>query len=903
MKRPFVALGMIVLFLLAAAVVSAQERGSVRGVVRDQDGSAIEGANVTIAGSLLPLGREFVTRRDGVFLFQALPPGNYTLLITHPQMMDYTSDVIVALDRQTPVNVTMFAVGRVEEEITVMAASPIVDLRSTSISASWHKELVEKLPMGRSYASLFQLAPGVADNQGFAPNAGGNKQDNVYLYDGSNITNPLFGYLGANFSELDVQEVNIKRGGISAEFGRAAGMVTNAITKSGSNTISGSMRFIFEPADFTSGFRDPNIITKFNQYQPAIGVGGPLIKDKLFLYLSGSLPYSLTTGRVNNLGPVPDSKRTSAEFFGKITANPHRAHLLTLSVRNNDYTSLNSGIGVNAHPSVAANNEGLNRIIYGSWVWTISQNTILETRYNHVNENSKSVPITELGYRPTFDIDNLPAMGYFRTTADYLVGGATASGQFVGGASEYNTQNFFRDELKFVLSHYMDFSGHSHVLKAGFAYDDGGEYLDRVANGWGSITVATYLAQPVFRAAYYSDQPPQDSRGRTYSIFVQDTATIGERLTLTAGVLLNRDEFSAKTAAEKNTFLKFNFDQEIQPRIGFTFTLDPNAGDKIYANWGRYNNMDNRSLARAAAPIRIFLSDAYFLRSDGTLVADLPRAAETGKVILPDVKPTYTDEIVAGYSRPFGRVWSIEVWGQYRTMKNIIEDFPTRNRETSPSQYVYGNLNGQTIQYGENPAFENSLAIRKYQAASFELKKQYSENWSVNLMYTWSRLEGNWDLDYAAGALFYASSALEDGPGLYVSDPNRYGLMMGNRTHVFKFFGAWEFYKNFTLGWFSRVQSGMPWEARGLDYVNSYRRYLEPAGSNTLKTWANLDLQMSHTVHIGGRFYYVIEARFMNIFNTQTALTIDQRAEQPTFQNPTSYAPPRKFALSIHVNF
>jgi len=900
MKKAIIVIGMVALFLAAAA---AQERGSIRGVVKDQDGNALEGARATVVGSLLPQGREFATGRDGVFLFQALPPGYYTLLVTHAQMMDYTSDVIVALDRQTGINVVMSAVGRVQEEITVMAASPVVDLKSTSISASWHKDLVEKLPMGRSYASLFQLAPGVADNRDFAPNAGGNKQDNVYLYDGSNVTNPLFGYLGANFSEFDIQEVNIKRGGISAEFGRAAGMVTNAITKSGSNTVSGSVRFIFEPAGFTAGFVDPNIITKYNQYQPSVGLGGPILKDKLFWYVSGNLPYSKTTGRINNLGPVPDSKTTSREFFGKITANPHKAHTISLSVRNNSYTSVNSGIGVNDHPSVASDDKGLNRIIYGSWVWTISQNTVLETRFNHVNENFKSEPITELGYRPAFDINNLPAMGYFRTTADYLVGGATASGQFVGGAQMYNRQDFYRDEFKFVLSHYADFKGHSHVFKAGFSYDDGGEYLDRIANGWGLITVTTYLTQPVFRAAYYSEQPFQDSRGRTYSIFAQDTATIGERLTLTAGILLNRDEFSAKTAGEKNTFLKFNFDQEIQPRLGFTFALDPQAGDKLYANWGRYNNMDNRSLSRAAAPIRIFLSDAYFLRSDGTLIADLPRTAETGKVILPGVKPTYTDEILGGYSRPLGRVWSVEVWGQYRSMKNIIEDFPTLNRETSPSQYVYANLNGQTISYLENPPFEAGKARRVYKAVNFELKKQYADRWSMTFMYTWSRLEGNWDLDYAGSALFYASSALEDGPGLYVSDPNRNGLLIGHRAHVLKFFGAWEFFKNFTLGWFGRVQSGRPWEERGLDYVNSYRRYLEPAGSNTLASWPNLDLQVSYAIPMSGKLQGVVEARFMNLFNTQTALAIDQRADQPTFMDPTSYAPPRKFALSFHVNF
>ncbi len=899
--------------LIGTSMLSAQERGSVRGVAKSAEGKILENATVKIAGKYLPAGREFVTGQDGVFLFQALPPGSYMLSITHLEMLDFEIEVIVSIDKQTQVTVAMTPIGKIAEEVTVTAATPVIDLKSTEISSNWQNTLVEKLPLGRSYASLFQLAPGVADNRDFAPNAGGNKQDNVYLYDGSNITNPFFGYLGANFSELDIQEVNIKRGGISAEFGRATGMVTNAITKSGSNQISGSFRFIFEPHGFTGTFRDKSIITKYDTYRPALGVGGPLIKDKLWWYLSASIPYSKTTGRINNLGSVPDSKTTGSELFVKLSSNPFKAHMFSVSFRNNDYTSKNAGIGVNDAPSVATDGEGMERIIYGSWVWTISQSTLLEAKYDHVNENYKSVPITALGYQPKFDPANLPAMGYFQTAAGYIFAPATLSGKYVGGASEYNTQNFFRDEVKFTLSQYLDFRGHSHVLKAGFGYDDGGEWYERLANGWGSIIVTTYAGQKAFRARYYSKQNPQDSRGRTYSIFFQDTATIGERLTLTLGLLLNRDEFSVKTAT-KNTFLTFNFDQEIQPRIGFTYMLDQKAGDKLYANWGRYNNMDNKSLARAWAPVRIYRNDAYF-DTAGVLLADAPQAAETGKVVLPDLKPTYTDELIAGYSRPITRLWTVEVWGQYRTMKHMLEDYPTLNRDSGLAmKYVGGNLDGQTITYAGLPAdiqakllpfpdFVASKAWRKYTALSLEVKRQYADRWSLTAMYTWSRLEGNWDLDYAAGtALNYASSYLEDAPGLYVNDPLREGIMMGDRTHVFKLFGTWEFYKRTTLGVYWRVQSGRPWESRGRDAYGNYYRYVEKAGSHRLSTWGNLDAQVSHAIPLG-RFSGVVEFRATNVFDTQTVMSIDQRSDQPTFINATSYVSPRKFALSFYLNF
>jgi len=907
-------MGFILIFLVGLAGLTAQERGSITGIVKSPDGTPVVGAVVKIVSDLLPAGRTFTTGKDGQFRFPSIPPATYVLTASHPDLtpINEKEEVIVGLGRSAQVTVIMVAVGKLAEQVTVTARSPVVDLKSTEVSANWQKQIVEKLPLGRSYASLWQLAPGVADNRDFAPNAGGNKQDNVFMYDGSNITNPFFGTLGANFSELDIAEINIKRGAISAEFGRAAGMVTNAITRSGTNVFSGSFRLVAEPSGFTWKSKDPTIVTKYNRYNPALSLGGPILKDKLWFYTSANIPRSTTTGRINNLGAVPDAQSKENEFFFKLSANPHPNHLITASIRNNDYKDEKAGVGVNDHPDVAVTGNGLSRIIYLSWAWTISQSTLLEVKYDHVNEDYKSVPNKSFGYQPTFDPTHPELMGYFQTAAEFsTVGGANKSGQYVGAASEYNTQNFFRDELKFVLSQYLDFSGHSHLIKAGFGFDDGGEYLEREANGWGSIIYyptgsSTYdpLKRPGFRARYYPRQDPQDSRGRTYSLFVQDTISIGERLTFTLGLLANRDEFSTKTAGEKKTFLKFDFDKEIQPRIGFTYMIDRKAGDKLYANWGRYNNMDNRSLARAAAPLRVYRQDAYFLLSDGSKVYDVPQASETGKVILPGIKPTYSDEFVIGYSRPFLNYWSIEVWGQYRDVKHVIEDYPTVNRLTSPSSFVYGNLDGTLKDINGNVVATGVTARRHYKALSFELKKQWSDRWSLAAMYTYSRLFGNWDLDYSPGtSLFYASSYIEDAPGLYIEDGLRGGNLSGDRTHIFKLFGTWEFYKNLTLGGYLRIQSGRPWEARAKDYYGNYYNYIEKAGSNRLDTWTNLDLQVSYAIPLGGRFQGIIEARMMNLFDAQTVMSIDARSDQPTFKNATSFASPRKFALTFYVNF
>lgn len=914
--KSFILISMVLLIGSFAFSQAVGTMGSVSGVVKNVETlKPLENATVRIFGELLPAGRNYVTTENGIFRFAGLLPGKYTLKVTHSEMMDFEIEVTVALDKETQVEALMLPIGVVREEIVVTAVAPLVDVKSTEISTNIEASTIRNLPLGRTYASLIALAPGVA---GGRLNAGGNQQDNIFLYDGSNVTNPFFANLFSNFSELDIQEVNIKRGAISAEFGRAVGMVTNAVTKSGTNTLSGSFRFVAEPYNWRAEPKDPQLYAKTTSLTPAIGVGGPLIKDRVWWYISGNIPSSKTVERKNLLGDVPESKYSTTELFVKLSANPHPKHLFIASFRNSDSLGRNAGIGDYDHPSTATNADSLGRIIYLSWTWSITPTTYLEVKYDHVENNNTAVPVTELGYKPPFDVNNLTKMGYFNNRTGFIPGQPLG---YLGGASMYNTQNFKRDEIKLVFSKYFDFKGHSHLLKAGFGYDNGTEELDRKANGWGSL----WVSGGRIYAQYYPEGSYQDSTGRTYSVFLQDTVTIGERLNLYLGVLLNRDEYLT-FGENKFSFtdkeyislpksqwpirdgkLQFGFGDEIQPRLGFTYVIDKKAGDKLYANYGRYYAMENRSIARAAAPKRIYYMTAQFDLT-GRFLTESPQAATTGKVILSDIKPTYQDEYVFGYSRPiFGKKWALDVWGQYRNVKNVIEDYPSKNYGTwlPPSEFVYGNI---------------PHAYRKYRALTLQLQKPFADKWSLLAMYTWSRLEGNWDLDYAE-SLFYQSSALDDAGGLYTNDPNRDGILLGDRTHIFKLFATWEFFKRTTLGGYLRIQSGAPWQAQGRAYrawgYTGYRTYLEKAGSRRLDPWTNLDLQLSHTIPLG-RFSGVIEARIMNLFDAQTVLSVDPVQyldytlvggqpqwinPNPNFGNPTSYASPRRFALTFYINF
>lgn len=892
--RPLLRLACALGVSLGLAVPAlADETGSISGTVFDSSGTVVADATVTVRGDRLPAGRAVITGQNGQYTFLRLLPGAYVVEVEKPGLGRAARPVIVEVDTDTQVELVIGL--EVQETLEVVGAiTPVVDLKSTEVNFNFKADQIQDLPLSRSYAGLFQLVPGVADNNSFAPNGGGSRQDNTYLIDGVNITNPGFGYLSTEVNEFDIEEFNIKRGAITAEFGRASGFVTNAVTRSGSNTLRGAFRFEMIPKAWVAEPEDPTLRETADRWVPAFYLGGPLVRDKAFWYGSGRFARASTTDRVNRVGPVPDRKDRTDEWFGKITAQPTPSHSINVGYRHRPTTVDYAGIGNNESPAVATNNEGTNRIASASWTWFAAARSVVDVKYVHLTEANESVATTDLGFRPAWDPANLAAMGYYYDASqDAYVGGAPY---------RLDRSNYTRDEVKAAYTQFLDLGATSHQIKAGFGFEESKEDLTRRSNGWGIVSVVQGGAQ--VNANYYPEQPSQLSPARTYSLFVQDDITIGSRLTINAGLLVNRDEF-AQEIETRNTFLTFGFGQELQPRLGVNYQLRQTAGDKVYANYGRYFNLDMKSSARSLAPLRLYTNDATF-DAAGNLLSDVPRASTTGKVIATDIDPPYIDEYLAGYATPLMGTWSLDVFFMYRDASDFIEDYP---RTLPASDFIYDNV----------PA-----ADRRYRALTVELSRRLADGWSLSTSYSVSKLYGNFDLDYSTGAIFNTSSALQDGPGLFVEDEFRYGPLSQDRAHVFKAFATWVPTDRLTFGGYLRVQSGTPWEARGRDWYNGYRRYLEPAGTNRNDVWPNVDFLASYRIPLGARANAGLEARVLNLFNNQTALSRDSRQyldgrirnfsappylvqgttqPNPDYGRPTGYAPPRRLLVTVFVSF
>ncbi len=928
-------------WLVASA--RAADTGTVSGAVFDQNGTAVPEATVRIAGDRLPVGRTVQTDANGVYQFEYLPAGDYTIEVEKAGIGSAKRAAAVALGKDTQVDMVIGLT--VTEELTVVAANPVVDVRSTEVSFNFKTETLHSLPLERSYRGLFQLIPGVADNRSrVGPAAGSDRQGNTYLMDGANISNPAFGTLATEVNELDIAEVNVKRAGISAEFGRASGVVINAVSRSGSNRLSGIGRLdwlsenlvaqyslpdeLIDAGVRPGTFRDPLLTTETG---PAIGIGGPVVKDHIFFY--GSAKYFRETkwDRVNKVGTsLPDEVRTGPEFYGKLTATPVSSHQLTVSVRERPMQIDNFGLDSNTAPTVAVATDNGARIATADWAHFMSAGSSVNVRYLYMKENNQDVPVVDLGDLPPFNPGNLAAMGQYMDPAQ---------ANLTIGASQFTAiQNYRRHEVRATFSQFFDVGRSSHVLKAGFGYEFGEEMYNRIANGWGIIANVNQSGVPALRTRYFTPQEPQFGQGRTHSLFVQDTIAVANRTSVNLGLLLTRDQFSQtlegsggcpQTIALRGgpavyesrgstcDFLRFGFGDEIQPRLGISYEVRDGKGDKAYANWGRYYNLDQKSSARSLAPHRVFQTQTIFDLA-GNVLSDGPLASTTGKTIDPDLQPIYTDEILVGYAMPFAGIYSIDVFFMNRSMNNFIEDVPSRVNGTAPDSGPFVAANLPCVRLA---SCQSADARRTYRAVTVDVARRLANNLTSDVSYTWSRFEGNYDLDFAPVTAFNTSSFVQDGPGTNVEDPNRFGPLFEDRPHVFKIFASYAATSRVTTAGYLRVQSGTPWGARARDWEGAVLNYLEPAGSHRNPTWVNLDLMGTYRLPLNSRTSLSFEARVLNVFNNQTQLSTDAQQyldlrqiqtppyfapyqqPNPFFATGNSFAPPRRLYLAVVANF
>ncbi|MBI4477881.1 MAG: carboxypeptidase regulatory-like domain-containing protein, partial [Acidobacteria bacterium] len=305
-RRVGVCLALAAVMICAGAARAQEITGTVTGTVKDESGAVIPGATVTLRNLDTSDVKTLVTDSSGVYVFPLLLVGHYEVTVELPGFRKFVrSGLDVHANDRIRVDATLVA-GAIEETVTVVGASPVVQTESSDVSTLINATQVAHMPLnGRNIISLVQMQPGVASNLPGTLGVGLQSLQLVYvngqrasqnnwMIDGAD-NNDAGSNLGLiNYVNVDtVAEVKILRANYNAEFGRSGGGQISVVTKSGSNAVNGSLfeflrndafdaRNIFSFIDFDGdGKADPAPL-RYNNFGGT--VGGPIQRDRLFFF-------------------------------------------------------------------------------------------------------------------------------------------------------------------------------------------------------------------------------------------------------------------------------------------------------------------------------------------------------------------------------------------------------------------------------------------------------------------------------------------------------------------------------------------------------------------------------------------------------------------------------------------
>lgn len=969
MRHKFVSLAVMAV-LLAPMAAFAQQTGTLVGRVVDGTGLALPGVTVEATSPSLPADRVTVTGAAGDYRLAALPPGTYVLTFTLSGMQTATRNAQVQLGQDTSVNVTL-SVSGVAETVTVTATTTYVDTSTATIKSGVSATQIAALPVGQEYRDLIRLIPGVqfTADQVRGPSAGGSGQDNVYQFDGVNVTLPLFGTLSAEPSSHDIAQVTTVKGGARAiDFDRSGGFTIDSISKSGTSQFSGELSYKLQTAGMAADLNNQSL-SQYNQDQSWItgNLGGPLLPGKAFFYGSYYRPEFSRENRANVYGPLPQFERVRNEYFGKVTLTPVRDLLINVSYRDSRREDTSNLFGSTATATTGTGEAAEQRITTAEGSWILGRGLLTGKYTRFANESSSrpdnlssATPSDAIGAMlniaaidtqgqvslPT-PISTNPAFNAFLQPYINQFGYVNASGARVGGAtfgfaSQFNIQDFYRDNIQFAYNISLG-SNVTHEIHVGYQWYQDSEELVRSSNGWGNISLiggrTSTAGQPIFFTARYQRQsagfPAIVSEYQSQSIEFNDMIRWGN-WTFNVGVIASNDTLFGQGLREDSSALsgyvsapgnRYNmyelpFSKMIQPRLSVVRSF--NSGeDTVYASFARYNPAAS-SLPRAASWDRNLIGtfiDAHF-DATGRLFAAVPVGSSSGKLFVEDMTPRRTDEYLIGTSTQFSSGWSARLYGRYRHSTHFWEDTNNNARVAFnpppgiPRELYIPDLDAKRAQIGSGSSYviaELDGAFTKYYEATVESDYR-TGNVFLRGSYTWSHYFGNMDQDNTTvgndAAIFIGSSNVADGAGRQLWD-NKEGDLRGDRRHMLKVYGYYSLPWQATIGGYAIAQSGHPWEA--WDYkvyvplvgtsTSDTIRLAEPAGSRLTKPHYQLDLNYTQNFRIGGRNNFVLVADLFNVFNTQTGYNPQPSLNSSTFGVPRSLFPPRRLQVAAKFQF
>jgi hypothetical protein len=906
-RRFFKSLPLFLVFLLLTVSFSSAQRltGTIRGTVRDSGGEILPGATVEIQSPDLIGGAQAdVSSASGVFLFSALPPGTYQVTVSLEGFQSLKrEDIVVSVGRTVTLDVVLQQ-ATVEETITVIGESPVIDVTKSGTTANYSLDLLQNIPKSRfTYIDIMLWAPGVSANetQGeeWHSSLGSSYFSDSYLVDGIDTS---FDYNGTTWvwNNPDIyQEGEIISIGAPAEYGNFQGAVVNVVTKSGSNDFLGEFNTYILPSSFV-GNNVPDAEYPYSvDYQNdfSLELSGPLKKDVIWVYSN----FQWKRSAYSQLGTPPEFP-TKADYkrgFLKMTMQLHKNHRLMVSYQHEVYDL--PDVITPAQPyDACAKEPGWYLVPNLMLTSVLSQNAIFELKVGGWFAHDEWVPMD----------------GNLDDSAHY--DGAT--GYYTNGIWGWTKADASRIQANATLSYYADdFIKGNHDFKVGIQFNRG--HYAGIYSYSGGVAYYDYDGYPYY--AYFQDPYNYGASVSRLGVFVDDSWAIGDRLTINLGLrfdhqsgsIMDVDEIDANRNPTGNTIegipnaISWS---NWSPRVGFVFRLTSDAKTILRATYGHYYEglylASFFALSPSSQPVRAYWYNWDTEEYELSWIWD-PRG---GRAVGEDLKSSLCQQFSVGLSRELITDLALEITYVYKYSKDFLSWWNT-SAEFEAVDY-YDEFAGKTIQVWNqttDPSDDFLTLInhpdykQKYQGLFITLNKRLSNNWQMSSSFVYSKAKGVSSTGQLTQGNF---SGLRD-PNDLVNNTGYDGVLQSDRTYMFKLQGTYFLPLDFSVSASYTAMSGKP-IARTISIVDFLDQgavdvLAEPRGSNySLDSWNLLDLRVEKVFRYKERFRLRIAADIFNLFNEDTMIeTLTTRGMSEDFMQPARIIPPRRIQLGIRFSF
>ncbi|HEY8550292.1 MAG TPA: TonB-dependent receptor [Vicinamibacterales bacterium] len=625
---------------VAASRAHAQTSSSIVGTVRDESGAALVGVTVEVSSpALIERTKVTVTGPDGSYRVVDLRPGEYTVTFSLDGFQRVRRESVQLSAAFTATVDAVLPIGQLGEEVTVRGDVRLIDTRSGTSEQPLRQQLLEGIPVGRIPNVAVLMIPGATSSR---PDVGGSEtgqtnnisihgslgRDLVWNTDGINMTSNTAdgGVSGQYPNQGAYQEVVVQTRALPAEVG-AGGVSVNLVSKDGGNTFRGDLFATYTGRSLQSGnvsdaqrelgLTAPSATDTF--YDANIGLGGPIVRDKLWFYGSGRR-FRIDRLEANTFNPdgsqaLDDNLIWNAT--GKLTWQINPQHRLSTFVdyghklRSHRRTTTQQYQFISPEASSYSPLDGPMTTI--KLTSTLRPTLLLESGFGWYY-----VPWS-LDYQPGLDPAAFPRNDLARSTLE----GASAPAMTLASQE--------RRTWSAVASYLPTWRG-SHQLKFGFQFEHAPYRQDYDSLGHGDF-IARYRNGVPDSVLVYNTPVRASIDQYELALFVQDSWTLAHRVTVNAGARYERHigSLDAQTAPAGQFVGERRFDAQpgvivwnnLVPRLSVAWDLFGTGRTVLKGSVSQFTQRQGSALVNQLNPMRLNSEVRTWNDANGDLVPQL----------------------------------------------------------------------------------------------------------------------------------------------------------------------------------------------------------------------------------------------------------------------------------------